>query len=50
MYYLKQFKKMIVIAGFLGLLLACGEHAHEESINGSALDGEKKKEHSHSHD
>jgi hypothetical protein len=42
--YFKQFKKVIVIAGFLGLLSACGEHAHEKDIN-----EENKKEHGHSH-
>lgn len=44
MNYLKHLKTIIVIAGFLGLLAACGEHGHEETI-----EGEKKKEHSHSH-
>jgi|TARA_R110002049_G_scaffold89307_1_gene224812 hypothetical protein len=45
MSYFKQLKKVLVIAGLLGLLSACGEHGHEESSD----DGEKKKEHSHSH-
>ena len=45
MKYLRHLNKIIIMFSLLGLLVACGDHTHEETV-----DGEKKKEHGHSHD
>ncbi|SIT07872.1 hypothetical protein SAMN05421760_113111 [Neptunomonas antarctica] len=42
MYYLINVGKVLVLTSFLGLLVACGDHGHEDST-------EEKKDHGHSH-